>query len=97
MHAEASTVDHSTPLVHNVRRADREKLRDVFLKYATHTHDKLNQPCMTPEDFVQKYLGLFKEEPFNRKSIDLVASAADTTKDGLITLDEFEVTVFNLR
>jgi len=78
-------------VLHKVKKVDREKLRKVFLKYATLTHGKLKEPCMKRDDFVRNYLGLFREEPFNRTSVNLVANAADRTKDGLITFDEFEV------
>ncbi|VDM54948.1 unnamed protein product [Angiostrongylus costaricensis] len=44
---------------------------------------------MTAEDFIRRYLGLFTEENYNRESVRLLASAADTTKDGDISFEEF--------
>ncbi|MBN3287096.1 CMC1 protein, partial [Polyodon spathula] len=44
---------------------------------------------MTPADFVQKYLGLHTEPLHNPKTVQLIAGVADTTKDGLISFQEF--------
>lgn len=35
------------------------------------------------------YLGLYPEENYNRETVELLAKAADTSKDGLISFDEF--------
>lgn len=37
---------------------------------------------MTPEDFVQKYLGLHTDPHHNPKTVQLLAGVADQTKDG---------------
>jgi len=37
---------------------------------------------MTPEDFVQKYLGLHTDPRYNPKTVQLLAGVADQTKDG---------------
>lgn len=37
---------------------------------------------MTPEDFVQKYLGLHTDPRHNPKTVQLLAGVADQTKDG---------------
>lgn len=37
---------------------------------------------MTPEDFVQKYLGLYTDPRYNPKTVQLLAGVADQTKDG---------------
>ena len=37
---------------------------------------------MTPEDFVQKYLGLYTDPRHNPKTVHLLAGVADPTKDG---------------
>lgn len=37
---------------------------------------------MTPEDFVQKYLGLHTDPQHNPKTVQLLAGVADQTKDG---------------
>ncbi|KAM6348925.1 electrogenic aspartate/glutamate antiporter SLC25A12, mitochondrial isoform 2-T4 [Alca torda] len=44
---------------------------------------------MTPEDFVQKYLGLYTDPHYNPKTVQLLAGVADQTKDGLISFQEF--------
>ncbi|XP_068541768.1 electrogenic aspartate/glutamate antiporter SLC25A12, mitochondrial isoform X1 [Anas acuta] len=44
---------------------------------------------MTPEDFVQKYLGLYTDPRYNPKTVQLLAGVADQTKDGLISYQEF--------
>ncbi|XP_037253947.1 electrogenic aspartate/glutamate antiporter SLC25A12, mitochondrial isoform X2 [Falco biarmicus] len=44
---------------------------------------------MTPEDFVQKYLGLYTDPHYNPKTVQLLAGVADQTKDGLISYQEF--------
>ncbi|CAH8515630.1 unnamed protein product [Schistosoma turkestanicum] len=64
-----------------------EDLRSVFNKYASVNKD--GQMYMTPKDFVVKYLRLFNEENYNVSSVNCIASAADTTKDGLISFEEF--------
>lgn len=37
---------------------------------------------MTPEDFVQRYLGLYNDPNSNPKIVQLLAGVADQTKDG---------------
>ncbi|XP_074550357.1 electrogenic aspartate/glutamate antiporter SLC25A12, mitochondrial-like isoform X2 [Halichoeres trimaculatus] len=44
---------------------------------------------MTPRDFVQSYLGLHTQPQHNPKTVELIAGVADTTKDGLISYQEF--------
>uniref|UniRef100_A0A8D2AK86 Solute carrier family 25 member 12 n=1 Tax=Sciurus vulgaris TaxID=55149 RepID=A0A8D2AK86_SCIVU len=44
---------------------------------------------MTPEDFVQRYLGLYNDPNSNPKIVQLLAGVADQTKDGLISYQEF--------
>uniref|UniRef100_A0A672IUR3 Calcium-binding mitochondrial carrier protein Aralar1-like n=1 Tax=Salarias fasciatus TaxID=181472 RepID=A0A672IUR3_SALFA len=44
---------------------------------------------MTPGDFVQKYLGLHTQIHHNPKTVQLISAVADTTKDGLISFQEF--------
>ncbi|MBN3293234.1 CMC1 protein, partial [Polypterus senegalus] len=44
---------------------------------------------MTPADFVQKFLGLHTEPHHNPRTVQLLAGVADTTKDGLISFQEF--------
>jgi len=40
---------------------------------------------MTPADFVQKYLGLYREVNFNSDSVKLLAGIVDTSKDGCVS------------
>ncbi|KAK7939562.1 hypothetical protein WMY93_002888 [Mugilogobius chulae] len=42
-----------------------------------------------PRDFVQSYLGLHTQPLHNPKTVELIAGVADTTKDGLISFQEF--------
>ncbi|KAH8871467.1 Calcium-binding mitochondrial carrier protein Aralar1 [Schistosoma japonicum] len=69
------------------QKSNVENLRSVFNKYASLNIN--GQLFMTPKDFVIKYLRLFDEENYNVSSVNCVASAADTTKDGLISFEEF--------
>ncbi|KAA8588148.1 hypothetical protein FQN60_001342 [Etheostoma spectabile] len=45
---------------------------------------------MSPKDFVQSYLGLHAQPQHNPKTVELIAGVADTTKDGLISFQEFQ-------
>ncbi|NXB83777.1 CMC1 protein, partial [Vidua chalybeata] len=51
--------------------------------------EKDGEHYMTPEDFVQKYLGLHTDPHHNPKTVQLLAGVADQTKDGLISFQEF--------
>ncbi|XP_078451450.1 electrogenic aspartate/glutamate antiporter SLC25A12, mitochondrial-like [Lampetra fluviatilis] len=74
-------------MVQLTKRADPVELKAVFTKYST-TH-KDGEHYMTPEDFVQRYLGLHNEHNYNPLAVRTLASIADTTKDGLISFQEF--------
>ncbi|XP_017964626.1 calcium-binding mitochondrial carrier protein Aralar1 isoform X1 [Drosophila navojoa] len=71
-----------------LKRASTDKLREVFLKYASLQKD--GEHYMTSEDFVRKFLGLFTDAAFNDESVRLLAGIADTSKDGLISFPEFQ-------
>ncbi|XP_017481439.1 PREDICTED: calcium-binding mitochondrial carrier protein Aralar1 isoform X3 [Rhagoletis zephyria] len=71
-----------------LKRASADKLREVFLRYASLQKD--GDYYMTSEDFVRKFLGLFTDATFNDESVRLLASIADTSKDGLISFVEFQ-------
>uniref|UniRef100_A0A8C9X239 Solute carrier family 25 member 12 n=1 Tax=Sander lucioperca TaxID=283035 RepID=A0A8C9X239_SANLU len=58
------------------------------LQYATVVED--GEHYMTPRDFVQSYLGLHAQPQHNPKTVELIAGVADTTKDGLISFQEFQ-------
>ncbi|XP_075009322.1 electrogenic aspartate/glutamate antiporter SLC25A12, mitochondrial isoform X2 [Calonectris borealis] len=73
--------------VQSTKRADPVELRNIFLQYASVEKD--GEHYMTPEDFVQKYLGLYTDLRYNPKTVQLLAGVADQTKDGLISYQEF--------
>uniref|UniRef100_A0AAQ5X5M3 EF-hand domain-containing protein n=1 Tax=Amphiprion ocellaris TaxID=80972 RepID=A0AAQ5X5M3_AMPOC len=56
-------------------------------QYASVVED--GEHYMTPRDFVQSYLGLHTQPQHNPKTVELIAGVADTTKDGLISFQEF--------
>ncbi|XP_067138502.1 calcium-binding mitochondrial carrier protein Aralar1-like isoform X2 [Centruroides vittatus] len=72
----------------NVRRADPDKLREIFLKYAS--IEKNGEYFMTPEDFICKFLGLYQDANYNTKTVKLLGNILDTSKDGLISFMEFQ-------
>ncbi|KAG9509229.1 Calcium-binding mitochondrial carrier protein Aralar1 [Fragariocoptes setiger] len=72
----------------SVRRADVTHLREVFDKYATIKRD--GESCLTPREFVRSFLGLYKEDNYNPKTVDLLGSILDTSKDGMISFMEFQ-------
>ncbi|XP_028846125.1 calcium-binding mitochondrial carrier protein Aralar1-like [Denticeps clupeoides] len=74
--------------VQSTKRADPHELKEIFLKHASAT-DAEGERYMTPSDFVQKYLGLHTQPHHNPKTVQLIAGVADTTKDGLISFQEF--------
>ncbi|KAK2858237.1 hypothetical protein Q7C36_006156 [Tachysurus vachellii] len=74
--------------VQSTKRADPNELKSIFQKYAS-VVDKDGERFMTPTDFVQKYLGLHTQIHHNPKTVQLLAGVADTTKDGLISFQEF--------
>ncbi|KAG7466872.1 hypothetical protein MATL_G00146990 [Megalops atlanticus] len=75
--------------VQSTKRADPNELKAVFLKHAS-VVDKDGEHYMTPADFVQKFLGLHTQIHHNPKTVQLIAGVADTTKDGLISFQEFQ-------
>ena len=44
---------------------------------------------MTDLDFIQRFLGLYSENNYNKDSIRLLGGVLDTSKDGLISFAEF--------
>ncbi|XP_022536071.1 calcium-binding mitochondrial carrier protein Aralar2 isoform X2 [Astyanax mexicanus] len=73
--------------VQSTKRADPNELKEIFLKHASVVED--GEHYMTPKDFVQNYLGLHTQPNHNPKTVQLIAGVADTTKDGLISFQEF--------
>ncbi|CAG2101443.1 unnamed protein product [Medioppia subpectinata] len=72
----------------SVTRANGDRLRDIFNKYASTEKD--GDLFMTPEDFLQSYLGLYNDENYNPKTVKMLGSILDTSKDGLISFMEFQ-------
>jgi len=62
-----------------VKRADENRLRDVFNKYAS--VEKAGEKFMTHEDFIVRYLRLF-EDKYTKKTAYLLGGILDTSKDG---------------
>uniref|UniRef100_A0A8C9U4S0 Solute carrier family 25 member 12 n=1 Tax=Scleropages formosus TaxID=113540 RepID=A0A8C9U4S0_SCLFO len=58
-------------------------------EYHASVVDKDGEYYMTPSDFVQKFLGLHTQLHHNPRTVQLIAGVADTTKDGLISFQEF--------
>ncbi|XP_062862018.1 electrogenic aspartate/glutamate antiporter SLC25A12, mitochondrial-like [Trichomycterus rosablanca] len=74
--------------VQSTKRANPTELKELFLKHAS-VVDKDGEHYMTPADFVQNYLGLHTQANHNPNTVQLIAGVADTTKDGLISFQEF--------
>ncbi|XP_059620900.1 calcium-binding mitochondrial carrier protein Aralar1 isoform X2 [Phlebotomus argentipes] len=72
----------------HIKRASTEKLREVFLRYASQQKD--GKHFMTSDDFARGFLGLFPDAGFHEESVKLLAGIADTSKDGLISFAEFQ-------
>ncbi|CAO4368084.1 unnamed protein product [Caenorhabditis nigoni] len=71
----------------SIPRANPDHLRPIFDRFAS--KEIKGKRLMTPEDFIRGYLGLYTEENYNKETVRLLASAADTTKDGDISFEEF--------
>uniref|UniRef100_A0A1I7ZS08 EF-hand domain-containing protein n=1 Tax=Steinernema glaseri TaxID=37863 RepID=A0A1I7ZS08_9BILA len=80
-------VDYSTAMRHPLQRANPDSLHSIFDRYASIEAE--GKKYMNPDDFIRKYLGLYTDENYNKETVELLASAADTTKDGLISFEEF--------
>ncbi|GAA48543.1 calcium-binding mitochondrial carrier protein Aralar1 [Clonorchis sinensis] len=83
-HADCGTAIIYQAIPH---RANADSLRNVFLKYASVVTN--GEHYMTSKDFVIHFLRLIEEQNNNQTSVSCLARAADTTKDGLISFDEF--------
>ncbi|KAK2721465.1 calcium-binding mitochondrial carrier protein Aralar1-like isoform X2 [Artemia franciscana] len=71
-----------------LKRADTEKLKAVFEKYASTV--KNGEKYMTTTDFVRGFLGLYQHLNYNPDAVRVIGSVADTSKDGLISFVEFQ-------
>ncbi|KAK0142821.1 Calcium-binding mitochondrial carrier protein Aralar1 [Merluccius polli] len=86
--SSASDVTFSMAVkVQATQRAFPQDLKAIFLKYASVVED--GERYMTPGDFVQNYLSLHTQPHHNPRTVQLLAGVADTTKDGLISFQEF--------
>uniref|UniRef100_A0A2K5MM67 Uncharacterized protein n=1 Tax=Cercocebus atys TaxID=9531 RepID=A0A2K5MM67_CERAT len=67
--------------VQTTNQGNPHELRNIFLQYASTEVD--GERYMTPEDFVQHYLGLYNDPNSNPKIVQLLAGVDDQTKDGI--------------
>jgi len=77
-----------------IKRADTQKLKAVFEKYASLEVDGVKY--MTDEDFVIKYLELLPANEYNKESLHLLCGVLDQSKDGRISFAEFQAFEGNL-
>ncbi|XP_059478980.1 calcium-binding mitochondrial carrier protein Aralar1 isoform X2 [Neocloeon triangulifer] len=70
-----------------LKRANTEKLHNIFDKYAS--QEVNGEKYMTPTDFIRGFLGLFPDANYNADSVSLLGGIIDTSKDGLISFPEF--------
>uniref|UniRef100_UPI00358FE3EC electrogenic aspartate/glutamate antiporter SLC25A13, mitochondrial-like n=2 Tax=Myxine glutinosa TaxID=7769 RepID=UPI00358FE3EC len=75
------------PKIQLTRRADPAELKNIFFKYASVVQD--GEHFMAPEDFMLRYLGLYNERNYNSRTVQTLAGIPDTSKDGLISFQEF--------
>lgn len=71
---------------YSVTKSNPETLKKIFLKYAT--VEKEGEMYMTPEDFIRTFLGMQKEENYNKDTLHLLSGVVDQTKDGFISFSE---------
>lgn len=72
---------------YTVKRAKTDELRVVFYKYAS-VEDE-GERYMTPHDFLRDFLQM-DAACFNDATLKLLSGCVDQTKDGLISLPEFQ-------
>jgi len=77
-----------------IKRADSQKLKSVFDKYASLEIDGVKY--MTDEDFVIKYLELLPAANYNKESLHLLCGVLDQSKEGRISFAEFQAFEGNL-
>jgi solute carrier family 25 aspartate/glutamate transporter 12/13 len=83
--AECAT---SPTTIQFTKRAETDKLREVFHKYASVTKD--GEQYMSANDFISRFLGLIPNQDYNEETVRLLANVVDTSKDGLISFVEFQ-------
>ena len=77
-----------------IKRADTQKLKAVFEKYASLEVEGVKY--MTDEDFVIKYLELLPANEYSKESLHLLCGVLDQSKDGRISFAEFQAFEGNL-
>jgi len=77
-----------------IKRADSQKLKSVFDKYASLEVEGVKY--MTDEDFVIKYLELLPGTNYNKESLHLLCGVLDQSKEGRISFAEFQAFEGNL-
>ncbi|CAF0838050.1 unnamed protein product [Adineta steineri] len=70
-----------------ISSANHDELLSVFNRYAHHEH--LGQLYMTPNEFLQDYLGYLKGDNIDPTTLNILASLVDLNKDQKITITEF--------
>ena len=64
----------------SVSSADRDELGHVFRRYAQHEH--LGERYMTPNEFLQNYLGYLNGENIDPTTLNILSALVDLNKDG---------------
>eukprot|EP00096_Caligus_rogercresseyi_P003661 TRINITY_DN1703_c0_g1_i5.p1 TRINITY_DN1703_c0_g1~~TRINITY_DN1703_c0_g1_i5.p1 ORF type:complete len:690 (-),score=192.03 TRINITY_DN1703_c0_g1_i5:909-2978(-) len=70
-----------------LKGADESHLKSIFEKYSTAKVD--GESYMTDKDFLVSFLNFLPSETFNKNSARLLCGILDTSKDGLISFEEF--------
>ncbi|WAR06150.1 CMC1-like protein [Mya arenaria] len=71
-----------------VTRAEPEKLKSTFLKYASVTEG--GEQYMSYADFIQRFLGLLDSKDYDEYTLQLFGSSIDTSRDKHISFTEFQ-------
>lgn len=77
-----------TTQVAYLKRADQAHLKWVFHRYASKNVD--GESFMTEEDFLVRFLKILPPENYNKNSAKTLTGVLDTSKDGLISWNEFQ-------
>ena len=54
----------------------------ILIRYQYATVEEDGEKYMTPEDFIRAFLGMQKEDNYNKKTLNLLSGVVDQTKDG---------------
>jgi hypothetical protein len=66
-------------LERQISAANRDELLSVFNRYAHHEH--LGERYMTPNEFLQDYLGYLKGDNIDPTTLNILSSLVDLNKD----------------